>query len=101
MTAKPAFFEPAGLPGYRVFRDPQWAGSRFGDWFFTAPEGVIASLEWDEETKGHNKPVFNDWAKGPRKTAKGAVAFAHQHDRWAQEQAERIASLRASSQAAS
>lgn len=89
-------FEPHGLPGYRVFRDPKWVGSQFGDWFFTHPADVPQVFDWEEATKDHTTPVYRDWAMGPRKTAKGAVAFAHQHDRWAREQLERAASVRAS-----
>lgn len=88
-------FEPNGLPGYRVFRDPNWAGNRFGDWFFTTPADVPQGFDWEEATKDHTKPVYRDWAIGPRKTAKGAVAAAHQHNEWAALQMERSANLRA------
>lgn len=75
-------FEPHGLPGYRIFQDPKWSGSPHGDWFYTRPADVPRTFEFDEATNDHTRPVFNDWATGPRKTAKGAVAEAHKHDRW-------------------
>lgn len=77
-----AGFEPHGLPGWRVFRDPKWAGSQHGDWFFSRPADVPHTFEWDGATRDHTAPVFNDWAEGPRKTAKGAVAAAHAHAEW-------------------
>lgn len=87
-------FEPNGLPGYRVFRDPKWAGSQYGDWWFTLPADVPSTFDWDEATKDHTTPVYRDWAIGPRKTAKGAVAAAHKHAEWAAEQMERAACAR-------
>jgi hypothetical protein len=76
-------FEPRGLPGYRVFRDPAaWSGCPDNCWWFTRPSDVPHAFEWDDATQDHTRPVFNDWAEGPRKTAKGAVAAAHQHHEW-------------------
>lgn len=76
-------FEPHGLPGWRVFKDPSaWAGSPENCWWFSRPADVPHSFSWSDETQSHSVPVLNDWAEGPRKTAKGAVAAAHAHAEW-------------------
>jgi hypothetical protein len=79
-------FEPKGLPGYRVFQD-QYTGR----WWFRRPAGVPHSFAWDEATQDHTCPIYNDWEEGPRATASGAVAAAHQFDAWVREKMAAIA----------
>jgi len=88
-------FEPKGLPGWRVFKDPaNWLGSPECCWWYQRPADVPHTFMWDEAAQDHVIPEFNDWAGGPRKSAKGAVAAAHQHKEWACEKMARIAAAK-------
>jgi hypothetical protein len=79
-------FEPRALPGYLIFQD-----RLTGDWCFLRPADVPYAFGWSDETQSHSVPEFNDWWGGGRKTAKGALAAAFEHDRWTRDKLHLIA----------
>jgi hypothetical protein len=70
-------FNPAGLPDYTLRQEVGQRGEMGWSVYTTAP----FTFAWNEATQRHDVPEFRDWSVAWSRTAKGAVAAAHNHAR--------------------
>lgn len=68
-------FIPNGLSEYVVRHELGQSGEMGWSVYTTAP----STYKWNPETNLHDIPEVRDWAVEWRRTAKAAVAAAHQH----------------------